>query len=260
MVTFRDANNLMSDREDKILIFGNAKMGKTHLSLSVVNYLKNKGYKPEDILIGFIDADDGVAPLLKKGIIDTEYNKSIMYAYVENFDDVVDATNEIIKACKEHIKSHPRETAWIIVDNIQKVWEMVRDKYAQEMYGKTLFDLMKQKKAEARMEGKKMLPTFDMRTDYAIINPMHSSWLMSINNSRINYILTAPENSQEDAQTHSITVSPRGQKDVKYSVDTMIYVYMNGQTHIAEVGGRLVSSPISIKNPSIEAIKKKIEG
>lgn len=258
MVSFKTAEELVQEREDRFLVFGDAKMGKTHFSLSVVNMLKNKGYKPEDIIVGFIDADDGVAPLLQKGVVDAEYRKSIVYTLVSNFDDVVDATNEIIKMCHEHQQTHPKETTWIIVDNIQKVWEMVRDKYAQEMYGKTLFELMKQKKEEARLEGKKMLPTFDMRTDYAIINPMHASWLASINTSGLNYILTAPEKSTEDDQTHNIIVSPRGQKDVKYSVDTIVYLSMNGAVHMADVVGRFTNKPITLRDPSVEKVKEQI--
>lgn len=258
MVTFKSAEDLLSEREDRFLVFGDAKMGKTHLSLSVVDMLKQKGYKPEDIFVGFIDADDGVAPLLQKGVVDPEYRKSIMYTLVTNFDEVVDATNEIIRLGHEHQKDHPKETTWIIVDNIQKIWEMVRDKYAQEMYGKTLFELMKQKKEEARLEGKKMLPTFDMRTDYAIINPMHATWLASINTSGLNYILTAPEKATEDEQTHSMIVSPRGQKDVKYSVDTIVYLTMNGTVHIAEVMGRFTNQPITLRDPSMKKIKEEI--
>lgn len=258
MVTFKTAEELLQDREQRFLVFGDAKMGKTHLSLSIITMLKKKGYKPDDIFIGFIDADDGVAPLLKKGVVDSEYRKSIMYTLVTNFDEVVDATNELIKYGREHIKNHPKETAWLVVDNIQKVWEMVRDKYAQEIYGKSLFELMKKKKEEARMEGKKILPTFDMRSDYAIINPMHASWLMSINTSQLNYVLTAPDKTTEDEQTHSNVVSPRGQKDVKYSVDTIVYLSMMNDMHYAEVMGRFTRKPIAVREPSMDKILTEI--
>lgn len=244
-------------RAQKQLVFGEAKTGKSHYCLSVLNYLKSKGYKPSECYFAIIDADDGILPLIARGVISEEWRKCVDYYYADTFNTVQDATKQILAKAKPST-----ETSWIVVDNMARIWELVQRQFSLDVYGKDYIDLLKQRKIEALMKQKKGQPTFDRVHDFAIINPMHNDWLNTIIASNVNFILTAPLEHQYDSEGRDITAEsppqPRGQKDNVFKVDTMLYKYRkDGKFYTAIVGTRLIAPPYpTIEGSSYEDIIK----
>jgi len=231
----------------KILVYGDAKTGKSHFCLDVINWLKSKGYSPDQVAVAIIDADDGIIPLLKKGVIPREYLPSIKYKMVTTFKEVVDATTDAVKyLCGSDI--HP-EAKWVIVDNMARCWELTQRQFSVDVYGKDYIELLKQRKIEALVKQKSGQPTFDRLHDFAIINPMHNDWFDLIRFSQLNFIITAPRERQYDKQGNDITDSvmpvPRGNKDNVYKVDTMVFKKRGEKGEFLNdiIGTRLLNAP-----------------
>lgn len=235
-------------RVQKQLVFGEAKTGKSHYCLTVFDWLKSNGYKPNDCYFAIIDADDGILPLIARGVVEDEWKKCIDYYYASDFKVIEEATKTILSKAQKFT-----ETNWIIVDNMARVWELTQRQFSLDVYGKDYIELLKQRKIEALMKQKKGQPTFDRIHDFAIINSMHNDWLNTIVASNINFILTAPLERQYDNEGRDITAEvqplPRGQKDNVFKVDTMLHKYRkDGKFYTAIVGTRLLPPPY----PTIE--------
>lgn len=250
---------LPATRAQKQLVFGEAKTGKTHYCLDTINWLQSKGYKPSDCYYAVIDADDGILPLIHRGVIPKEWTKCIEYYMVTTFKEVEEATKKILEKA-----SAGKETQWIIVDNMSKIWELTQRQFSLDVYGKEYIELLKQRKIEALMKQKKGQPTFDRVHDFAIINPMHNDWLNSIVTSNVNFILTAPRERQYDDQGRDVTETsqpiPRGQKDNVFKVDTMVLKTKDsGKFFSTIVGTRLLPPPYPVVEGSFREIMKVLE-
>src|SRR3990167_11482902 len=122
-------------RAQKYLVYAPWKEGKTTFATSTVEFLKKKGVPPEKALILWLDNDDGLQPLLEKGVIDPLFYPSIHYKLNSNFDDLEKESKEWLPKLIENQKKNGPETSWIIVDNMKSAWEWARDKYAMDLYG-----------------------------------------------------------------------------------------------------------------------------
>lgn len=247
-------------RVQKQLVFGDAKTGKTHYCLDVLNYLAELGYKPSDCYFAVIDADDGILPLIHRGVIPKDWQKAVDYYYVSSFSEVLDATKQILSKAKSN-----DERSWIVVDNMSRIWELVQRQFSIDVYGKDYIELLKQRKIEAIMKQKKGQPTFDRIHDFAIINPMHNDWIHSVCVSNVNFILTAPRERQYDEQGRDVTDTsqpiPRGQKDNVFKVDTMVFKHRkDGGFFSTIVGTRLLPPPYPSVEGSFKEVMKVLNG
>ena len=209
----------------KLIVFGESGVGKTSFALSVITHLKEKGKKPEEIMMVFLDNDAGLVPLLRKGIIDQEYWPSITYVPCKEFTDIRDNTDKYIPLLLEHQKKFGQDSAWLVVDNTQVEWEWVREHFALTAYGMTEHELALKKRQQALNEGKAMLPTFNQKFDYAVINPIHRDWADGVKTSGINFIWLTPESSWTEQGEDTPTIKPKGQGGDILRVDHAVRLY-----------------------------------
>lgn len=253
-------------RNNRIMAMGDAKCGKTHFTLSVIEYLETDlKLKPEDIFFAFIDCDAGVQPLLEKGVVNSEYLKCIKYAFVNDMDETVSATVEFINQIWKWKETHPAEGAWIIIDNVQKVWKWTRDKFSNEVYGMPEWEKIKEARIESERQGGKYVPTFNQRSDYAVMNPIHEGWIDALLRCNINFIITCPvyiktkEMPNGDTIIQSIDAKGHGDNDQK--VDNILYFYQSDNKFKCDMrGSRIVTSYFrNLENPSFSRVSKAIQ-
>ena len=273
-IQFQNMQNIVSgDRAWKIQIEGEFKCGKTRFCLSVLDYLHRvRGLKPEEILLIYVDLDNGVLPLISQGIVEEELHERILYYLCNSFGEVLQATDEALKLLEEHKKKHGQISAWLIVDNMGMAWEGTRDYYAQSIYSMTMNELLieSKKKALARANAKGKdsgrIPAqeFDRMTDYSIINPLHNNWAEKIKNSNINFIWTALlkyEEKEVDGNKKVMCAKGEGQKHNAGRVDFIVRKKREKDLFLTDmIGSRYTSNLfVDIKDMEFSDFVKKID-
>lgn len=273
-IKFKNMGDIVSgDRAWKIQVEGEFKCGKTRFCLSMLEYLnKDLGLKPEEILVIYIDLDNGVIPLMSQGIVDVELHDRILYYLCADFGEVLESTKEALNLLNEHKKKYGQNSAWLIVDNMGKAWEGTRDYYSQSVYGMPINELLikSKKKAlnRARAKGKDSgrIPSqeFDRMTDYSIINPLHNDWAEGIKDSNINFIWTALlkyEEKEVKGNQRTVVVKAEGQKHNSGRVDFSLRKKKEGDSYLADmIGSRYTSNLfLNAEDMSFSDFVKKIE-
>ena len=214
---------------NKWLVWGDWKHGKTSFAVSVISWWKERGYDPSTCRLVFIDCDDGLVPLIEKGVVPEEYLDSIQYYLCRNFREIEEVTKKEIELLRGVASEHGAERAWLVVDNMQAVWEWARDHYALMTYGKMETEVAAEKRHEAIISNDgKTAPTFSPRNDYGIINPIHNNWADQIKFSGISFMWLAPQKSVKENFFDENEVPeqmPAGQKGNPGRVDHIIRVW-----------------------------------
>lgn len=254
-ISFTDVRQAIEQRPIKIMVEGDPGSGKTTFSLSVLNYLKTKGYKSDEIMYFFIDMDgQGAIPLLARGAVPDEYVDAIKYVNIGRdeestiFENVSEALRFALNACKKHITNHPRETAWIILDNMGAFWTGTMDFFSKQVYERSLEEQTLEKRKEAEKTpvnpttGHKIhqLPTFIQLSDFTVINQYHDSVLWMLRDSGVNYILTAllksvtiTENTSEGKSVKVTVIKNDGKKTLPVDVNEVIRMSVNNNNRLA---------------------------
>jgi len=258
-IKFKNMGDIVSgQRAWKLQVEGEFKCGKTRFCLSVLEYLhKELGLEPEEMLLIYIDLDNGVIPLIHQGVVDEELHDRILYYLCNDFGDVLDYTKEALKLLNEHKAKYGQSSAWLVIDNMGKAWEGTRDYYSNSVYGVKMNELLiraKRKALErAKQKGKDSgrIPAqeFDRMTDYSIINPLHNDWAESIKDSNINFIWTALlkyEEKEVRGNQRTVVVKPEGQKHNSARVDFIVRKKKDGELYLTDlVGSRYTSNRFS---------------
>jgi len=254
-ISFQNMKEIMlGERAYKIQIEGEKKCGKTRFCLSILNYLYfEKGLNPEQIMIIWVDIDNGLYPLIEQKLIPDELIPCIKYTLCSDFGEVLDATDRGIKLLREHIKQYGPAGAWLIVENMGKAWEGARDYYSQSVYNKPMRELIFEAKtraieraaAKGKTSGQIPAQEFDRMTDYGIINPLHNDWADEIKNSNINFIWTAHlkfEETEVKGNSKTITSRGEGQKHNAARVDFIIRKKLDSGVYMTDLLGSRYTS------------------
>jgi hypothetical protein len=243
-VSFKNVSDL-GYRPYKMQVEGDFGAGKSHFALSVIEYLKKAGIKPEDTHIFIIDLDDGMFPLFKRNIIPAEYEGSIEYEMATTFNEVRDLTD---KALEELKKCNNPLGAWLIIDNMGFAWEWVRDTFAEEIYQMSYQELGLKRRLESESQHKKM-PVLNQRDDYGVINPMHNNWAEKIKRSGINFMWTCllkAETFDTTGRNDKIALRGEGQKHNGARVEYIVRLQLeNGVRKASLIKSRYTSHVFS---------------
>lgn len=240
----------------RILAFAAYKHGKTSFALSVFDFFEKQGYDPEEVMVGFVDNDDGVLPLARKGAVDKKWFPSMKYAPCSNFKQVEKAANELIPQLQAHKKEHGTGTAWFIMDNTQALWQWARDKYALDVYGMRESTLARKKRKEAESKGKYTLPVFKQEVDYGAINGMYGDLMEYIKLSGVNFIWLAPAKDEyEDNEPTGVKI-PGGQKHDPGRVDNLVYLYREKGKYYGDLVGSRTADKLfkKMESPSLSKL------
>jgi hypothetical protein len=164
------------------------------------------GFDPSSCRMVFIDCDDGFIPLVEKGVVPAEYMDSVAYYLCRNFREIEEVTKNEVEVLRKIAAEHGVEHAWLIVDNMQAVWEWARDHYALMTYGMLESEVAAERRKEFLenptgpdgRERKKQSATFSPQNDWGIINPIHNTWADSIKFSGISFMWLAPQKEKKE--------------------------------------------------------------
>lgn len=262
-----------AQERNKWLVWGDWKHGKTSLAASITAWWKEQGFDPASCRMVFIDCDDGFIPLVEKGVVPEEYIDSVAYYLCRNFREIEEVTRNEIETLRGIAAKHGVEHAWLIVDNMQAVWEWARDHYALMTYGKMETEVAADKRQEAIVNNDgKTAPTFSPRNDYGIINPIHNNWADSIKFSGISFMWLAPQKSKKEdffdpEEVPEITAA--GQKGNPGRVDHVIRCWRSERTgskgeakyeYFADIVSSRKIAVRKIPNPSYALLRAIVRG
>ncbi len=262
-----------AQERNKWLVWGDYKHGKTSFAASITAWWKEQGFDPASCRMVFIDCDDGFVPLVEKGAVPPEYIDSVVYYLCRNFREIEDVTRVEVENLRKLAVEHGAEHAWIIVDNMQAVWEWARDHYALMTYGKLETEVAADKRQESIVNGEgKPAPTFSPRNDYGIINPIHNNWADSIKFSGVSFMWLAPQKSVKENffdEDEVPELMPAGQKGNPGRVDHVIRAWRQERTgakgeskyeYFADIVSSRKIAVRKIPNPSYALLRSIVRG
>ena len=258
---------------NKWLVWGDYKHGKTSLAASITAWWKEQGFDPATCRMVFIDCDDGFVPLVEKGAVPPEYVDSVQYYLCRNFREIEEVTRVEIENLRKIADEHGAEHAWIVVDNMQAVWEWARDHFALMTYGKLETEVAADKRREALVNNDgKTSPTFSPRNDYGIINPIHNNWADSIKFSGVSFMWLAPMKEKKEDFFDKDEVPEQiaaGQKGNPGRVDHVIRCWRSERTgqkgeskyeYFADIISSRKIAVRKIPNPSYGLLRSIVRG
>ena len=265
---FQNMSDIISgERAYKIQVEGEKKCGKTRFCLSILNYLYyERGLNPDEILIVWIDLDNGLVPLVKQDLIPKDLIKCIEYHLCLDFGEVIEKTDEGIDILNAHIKKHGSAGAWLIVDNMGKAWEGARDYYSRAVYGKPMKELLIEAKQRAldrsaakrgKKHGRIPAQEFDQLTDYGIINPLHNDWADKIKDSNVNFVWTALlkyEEKEVRGNRKTVIARGEGQKHNAARVDFIVRKKLDEGRYLTDLHGSRYTSNLFRNEEDLEFV------
>lgn len=262
-----------AQERNKWLGWGDWKHGKTTFAGSITQWWKEMGFNPSTCRLVFIDCDDGFVPLVEKGLVPEEFMDSVQHYLCRNFREIEQVTAVEIERLREVAAQHGVEHAWLVVDNMQAVWEWARDHYALMTYGKLETEVAADKRQEAIMSGDgKTAPTFSPRNDYGIINPIHNKWADSIKFSGVSFLWLAPmKETKEDFfdKDEVPTQTASGQKGNPGRVDHVVRFWRSEKTnakgqvtyeYFADIVSSRKIAVRKIPNPTYSLLRSIVRG
>jgi hypothetical protein len=194
----------------KVAVIGPAGTGKTYTILSLIKHLGTVEHlNPEEIRIEMIDLDGGLDELTDQSIIPDEYLDRLFVAVCSDFPEVVAATKAAYHRLEEHKKVYGIRGAWIVVDNMEKAWNLVQNDYCLAVYGMSLVDKMeiaRKSQVQNKKLGSKGEGVFDKNLDWGVIKPMHADWTKSFETCGFNFLWLSPWKMQEVKNKDSIVI------------------------------------------------------
>lgn len=172
----KSGSELATTQWRHVKVQGQSGRGKTHFMLKHIEYFKEQGLSPEEVLVCIIDCDlEGQAELIRReSVVPKEYRDCVKVITAVNPPDVYEAYEYFVHLMREHTKAHPESTGrMLIFENEGAYYNRVRNYYAEEVYGIPERELLLQRQQEARQETtgsgqrKKTKPQFEE-------GPMHA--------------------------------------------------------------------------------------
>lgn len=216
-VTFDDSP--LKYANERIGACGQSGSGKTHFLLSLFEALEeHHNIAPEDAKVYVLDGDGGMAKLVQRGLLPSKYRQSLHYNLGHSWESVNVACEKVLADAPLWREEHGPASAWLLIDNVYKIYRWARDDYSKSVYGMSEVERAKVQRKKALQQNKGNLPTFNRRDDYGNINQMFTSQFWDpIMYSGINVLATFPTYEDWDD-----TKNGRVLKDFSYSCQKQV--------------------------------------
>jgi hypothetical protein len=243
-VKFTKVSEYVEEHPYRIGVFGPTDTGKTHFCLTVLKWLAEKGFKPEQVKMVYVDADGkGLIPLVKKKLVPAEWMDCIEYincptdAEHTSFELAASGVQQGIYLLMEHEKQgNPKICCWIVLDGESRTWSSAADWYTRTVHQKSLPEKMVETREEAvTRTGKPYAPVLVQREEYGAINPLYDMLLLHLlRDCGFNIIATSlgrtdkveTRRGMTDEPDKEVTVfHPGGKKDSETTYDLIVKLY-----------------------------------
>lgn len=181
------------ERPLKVGITGESGSGKTHKLIESMVWARSRVKTADELLIAFIDCDDGIRPLISRGLLPKDIKPRIRYGlYTKDWNGIRDDSKETVGILKDWAKDHGPHSAYMYLDNAGKVWDWLHDDFCIDVFGTDRAGMMRQARKKAIENDKKAMPVLNQMLDYGVLNHEFYKWWDPIQFSAINFILTCP--------------------------------------------------------------------
>lgn len=220
---------------EKMILFSETGAGKTRFYLKILEYLKKKGVKKEDLKMFIIypDRPQGLSSLI--GFIPKEYEDNVEVFAVNNYEDTIIATASAI----ELLEQHHKETGvygWLVFELMENYWTFSMDYYCRMAYGQTIGEyftqmqsILNKDKAEKRTAFEAFAGPFG--GPWPIIKFKHNfNWMDKLKRMPYNMIFTSElrEEDNKDSVFSSLGFRPAGEKHTQHKVNVILYLSHKG--------------------------------
>ena len=218
---------------EKIALFGETSMGKTHGLLDIA-----KRIDPQGGIEYIIDTDDGVDKIRRKKF---SALKNVEIYPCADIDEVADSFNEI--------RGLATPVDWAAIESLTDIWEMAQSDYTERVYGKDFGEFIREAKRRLVKAGEGKTPaSLDGLRDWPVVKARHNRDIMDPFTKRLkcNVIATAKpkqiidfSKGKQDAVAVEISnvfgdlgYRPGGEKFNTFRFDTCILLerYVNTYT------------------------------
>lgn len=217
---------------EKIILYGESNAGKTRWYLNVLQNLKEKGLKKEEILMCIIypDRPTGLTKLVN--LIPPEFVDRVMIFPVNNYEEMVSSTAIAEKKLTEHHEKTGKH-GWLVIELLEESWRSAQDYYSRQAYGTTLAEYFAQKRQQIAQskDDSSAYKAFEGWSDWPIIKFFHNfNWIDKIKRFPFNVIFTSEIKQETNADSifSSVGFRPAGEKDNLHRVDTILYLSHKG--------------------------------
>ena len=217
---------------EKIILFGESNAGKTRWYLNVLQELKNKNLKKEEILMCIVypDRPTGLTKLVN--LVPAEFVDRVMIFPVNNYEEMVSATALAEQKLIEHHSSTGKH-GWLVIELLEESWRAAQDYYSRQAYGVTLAEYFAQKRQQiaVQKDDASAYRAFEGWSDWPIIKFFHNfNWIDKIKRFPFNVIFTSEIKQEQNADSifSAIGYRPAGEKDNLHRVDTILYLSHKG--------------------------------
>ena len=221
---------------EKIILFGESNTGKTYFYLSILEYLKKKGMKREDLkmCIVFPDRPTGLtklASVIPKEYLEGDEDAPIQIFTVNNYEDLVRATASAENCLQKHYEKTGKN-GWLVVELLEDAWKSAQDYYCRQAYGQSMGEYFAQKRAQvkAAKNDEGAYKAFQGWGDWPVIKYFHNyNWIDRIKRMPYNVVFTAEvrEEDSKDSLFSALGLRPAGEKDNLHRVDTILHCSHN---------------------------------
>jgi len=251
---------------EKIILFGESNTGKTRWYMKIIEQLKNKGLKPDEILmcVIFSDRPTGITKLVNT--IPKEYVDSLLLFPINNYEELISST----AIAEERLKEHKKKTGklgWLIVELLGEPWVFAQDYYTRQAYGEGLAEYFAEKKqlSKAVKEDASAYRALEGWKDWSVIKFFHNfNWIDKIKRMPYNVLFTSEikEEGNKDSIFYDLGLRPAGEKSNLHRVDTIIYLSHKGnkftQACYKLTGYSKIYSTVDITNKNGYEVHKQL--
>jgi len=232
-----------TSRRERILIYGNYKLGKSTCWLDIANAYYEAG--DTDVRFYIVDTDFGAGKLLDEGYEHLTNSGMLTIYNPLDFSEMLASTKEIYKKA---VKGD-----WIVLDMIEHGWTEAQQYYMQGVFGsepEDYFLAMRQEVVAKGGKDKRAYGGFE-GTDWNFVSKIYYQWELPLSMKSPANVLAVAGEKKLDAdrgaspdqikQYKNVSgMAPSGQKGIGHRFDTILRMTMraNGQREITMAGDR----------------------
>jgi hypothetical protein len=220
---------------EKMIVFSETGAGKTRFYLELLEVLKKRGLKKEDLkmYIIFPDRPGGLAKLF--GLIPEEFVDCISVLPISNYEDTIIATATAEEGLIEHYKKTGIH-GWMIFELLENYWTFSQDFYSRKAYGETLAEYFAHMQESLKKSSGKNSSAYEALSGpfggpWPIIKTIHNfNWLDKLKRMPYNIIFTSELKEEENKESifGALGYRPAGEKHTQHKVDTVLYLSHQG--------------------------------